>query len=104
MAPSLCPRGPYASGGAYHAPIPSHSSAPPGGPAGDGRTLLYIALPIATMRTVRNRGGRTIHMDLKAHIRHIPDFPKPGILFRSEERRVGKECVSTCRSRWWPYH
>src|SRR3546814_19798021 len=23
---------------------------------------------------------------------------------RSEERRVGKECVSTCRSRWSPFH
>ena len=23
---------------------------------------------------------------------------------RSEERRVGKECVTTCRSRWSPYH
>src|SRR3546814_14426315 len=23
---------------------------------------------------------------------------------RSEERRVGKECVSRCRARWWPYH
>src|SRR3546814_15535718 len=23
---------------------------------------------------------------------------------RSEERRVGKECVSTCQSRWSPYH
>src|SRR3546814_978075 len=27
-----------------------------------------------------------------------------GNLLRSEERRVGKECVSTCRSRWSPYH
>src|SRR3546814_13089898 len=27
-----------------------------------------------------------------------------GIEARSEERRVGKECVSTCRSRWSPYH
>src|SRR3546814_12213256 len=27
-----------------------------------------------------------------------------GIKSRSEERRVGKECVSTCRSRWSPYH
>src|SRR3546814_4781632 len=27
-----------------------------------------------------------------------------GQLWRSEERRVGKECVSTCRSRWSPYH
>src|SRR3546814_20826164 len=31
--------------------------------------------------------------------------PLRGInLTRSEERRVGKECVSTCRSRWSPYH
>src|SRR3546814_19914798 len=33
---------------------------------------------------------------------------QPGIVYRnfirSEERRVGKECVSTCRSRWSPYH
>src|SRR3546814_2921036 len=26
------------------------------------------------------------------------------VLGRSEERRVGQECVSTCRSRWSPYH
>src|SRR3546814_3476859 len=26
------------------------------------------------------------------------------VVGRSEERRVGKECVSTCRSRWSPYH
>src|SRR3546814_12636686 len=32
-------------------------------------------------------------------------FPGIQVLptFRSEERRVGKECVSTCRSRWRPY-
>src|SRR3546814_14206042 len=29
---------------------------------------------------------------------------KPSKGVRSEERRVGKECVSTCRSRWSPYH
>src|SRR3546814_9249388 len=28
----------------------------------------------------------------------------PDLRIRSEERRVGKECVSTCRSRWSPYH
>src|SRR3546814_16041243 len=43
-----------------------------------------------------------------------PDFPSnpmPALTVavvsnarRSEERRVGKECVSTCRSRWSPYH
>src|SRR3546814_3139313 len=32
----------------------------------------------------------------------IVDIPAPQA--RSEERRVGKECVSTCRSRWSPYH
>src|SRR3546814_301734 len=30
--------------------------------------------------------------------------PYRGGLVRSEERRVGKECVSTCRSRWSPYN
>src|SRR3546814_14597762 len=29
---------------------------------------------------------------------------KAEFMERSEERRVGKECVSTCRSRWSPYH
>src|SRR3546814_19080606 len=35
-----------------------------------------------------------------------PPFIRPGstvTMVRSEERRVGKECVSTCRYRWWPY-
>src|SRR3546814_19035524 len=36
------------------------------------------------------------------------DKSLPGMMMamvrRSEERRVGKECVSTCRSRWSPYH
>src|SRR3546814_1610630 len=30
--------------------------------------------------------------------------PQDTARIRSEERRVGKECVSTCRSRWSPYH
>src|SRR3546814_16852851 len=30
--------------------------------------------------------------------------PNAGAKWRSEERRVGKECVSTCRSRWSPCH
>src|SRR3546814_15301520 len=36
-------------------------------------------------------------------IRLIPGFFSE-LCKRSEERRVGKECVSTCRSRWSPYH
>src|SRR3546814_6036610 len=35
-----------------------------------------------------------------SHTAVTPDAPGS----RSEERRVGKECVSTCRSRWSPYH
>src|SRR3546814_8278911 len=31
-------------------------------------------------------------------------FGRDLVAGRSEERRVGKECVSTCRSRGWPYH
>src|SRR3546814_12440576 len=33
-----------------------------------------------------------------------PALPTYDWYERSEERRVGKECVSTCRSRWEPYH
>src|SRR3546814_2979919 len=35
---------------------------------------------------------------------HLPPAVIADGLLRSEERRVGKECVSTCRSRWSPYH
>ena len=31
-------------------------------------------------------------------------FVPQAIMARSEERRVGKECVTQCRSRWSPYH
>src|SRR3546814_12171393 len=35
----------------------------------------------------------------------LPAAPvREQIALRSEERRVGQECVSTCRSRWSPYH
>src|SRR3546814_16473561 len=45
----------------------------------------------------RTRDGRFIHLNMMEGDRYWPDF-------RSEERRVGTECVSTCRSRWSPYH
>src|SRR3546814_2209722 len=32
------------------------------------------------------------------------DNTDSSLFYRSEERRVGKECVGTCRSRWSPYH
>src|SRR3546814_20421649 len=52
------------------------------------------------------------HMDAPWHFHSTTDSgasPAPSIDeapldLRSEERRVGKECVRTCRSRWSPYH
>src|SRR3546814_18717912 len=34
----------------------------------------------------------------------FPKIVKGDLIIRSEESRVGTECVSTCRSRWSPYH
>src|SRR3546814_16932481 len=70
-------------------------------------------LPSDTINTAYNRmrandvsqlpvmdGDRIVGLldeeDLLMAVHECPD--------RSEERRVGKECVSTCRSRWSPYH
>src|SRR3546814_20631890 len=52
--------------------------------AGLRRSFFVIELMIATIRGTSR--------------------PVTWALTRSEERRVGKECVSTCRSRWSPYH
>src|SRR3546814_8757226 len=49
--------------------------------------------------------GRTIKALMMARPPSRPSgFKDRGSGWRSEERRVGKECVSTCRSRWSPYH
>src|SRR3546814_7024939 len=45
-------------------------------------------------RHAQNPGARVV----------IVILSRPRPTWRSEERRVGKECVSTCRSRWSPYH
>src|SRR3546814_18156794 len=42
--------------------------------------------------------GPGVHVGL-----FMPNTPHY-VVCRSEERRVGKECVSTCRYRWWQYH
>src|SRR3546814_19005068 len=41
---------------------------------------------------------------LPAHLEQGARFVECVSQLRSEERRVGTECVSTCRSRWEPYH
>src|SRR3546814_815878 len=53
-----------------------------------------------------NRGRLPEPVADRTQARYWPklDDMMPKIDIRSEERRVGKECVSTCRSRWAPYH
>src|SRR3546814_20062230 len=41
---------------------------------------------------------------LNTIVAEIDERPAVASEMRSEERRVGKECVRTCRYRWWPYH
>src|SRR3546814_722419 len=49
--------------------------------------------------------GELVVSDGDAHLRQRqPDIMLVGVWLRSEERRVGKECVSRCRSRWSAYH
>src|SRR3546814_11876846 len=50
-------------------------------------------------------GGKKISYDVPAEIIWEHNGKKVNLMYdpRSEERRVGEECVSTCRSRGWPY-
>src|SRR3546814_11638956 len=48
---------------------------------------------------IRVPGGRSLVIDAKVSLNAYQDA-----YARSEERSVGKECVSTCRSRWSTYH
>src|SRR3546814_17479877 len=59
------------------------------------------ALTAPLMRMLDKLTVVEIDRDLAARLRR--QYPAER-LSRSEERRVGKECVSTCRSRWSPYH
>src|SRR3546814_13481104 len=54
----------------------------------------------------RSVGGISLERVLAAIGLPFSVGPDRSIIFtpRSEERRVGKECVSKCRSRWSPYH
>src|SRR3546814_3093121 len=63
--------------------------------AGDGEGGMSAAACILDRRSP-NHGPRPDGVPVDILLLHYTD--------RSEERRVGKECVSTCRSRWSPYH
>src|SRR3546814_4264751 len=50
----------------------------------------------------KNRDGAVMPLHLSLRREPQPGYPPGQLPCRSEERRVGKECVSTCRSRWSP--
>src|SRR3546814_11390729 len=75
----------------------------------------YLALPRSPKSPASHLCSSTISCPIPArqygHARPEPPGERTGSGVedtapeaRSEERRVGKECVSTCRSRWSPYH
>src|SRR3546814_18642712 len=80
---------------------------------------IYKDIQLRTTAPPAPPGGTLLFNAAKAHIKGIDVdavlAPAEGLTltaaaevlnakYRSEERRVGKECVSTCRSRWWPSH
>src|SRR3546814_4077291 len=62
------------------------------------------ALPISWRSALRPRPPDTPGSASASPLCARPAWAPEGSRDRSEERRVGKECVSTCRSRWSPYH
>src|SRR3546814_13526074 len=74
----------------------------------------HIVLPemlyeraVEVAERVSAEGGIIIPLDLegaRAALKSAHDAGIRAVAIRSEERRVGNECVSTCRSRWSPYH
>src|SRR3546814_15232703 len=64
------------------------------------RVVVMYAGRVVEEATAEQLFGDPKHPYTQGLIRSIPRMD----LGRSEERRVGQECVSTCRSRWSPYH
>src|SRR3546814_5664268 len=63
------------------------------------RDDLAAGVVVAEARAFAHRFGPALHIVAQCQREEI--FDEAG---RSEERRVGKEWVSTCRARWSPYH
>src|SRR3546814_19353392 len=88
-------------------PAPAYCTVPPGGGSTIGQHMRHMLDHYQSLMNaehgrvdydVRHR-GRAIETDIGKARELIAAF-----LARSEERRVGKACVSTCKSRWSPYH
>src|SRR3546814_17965070 len=80
----------------------------------DGRQVAVLDVPQDVLgRLDRALAGDTaqlgaVHALAVRHAEHLahPAVDDPGLRVqqRSDERRVGKECVRTCRARWAPYN
>src|SRR3546814_16766007 len=68
----------------------------------DGRMVKIM--PVNRITTRADLSELIAGFDYKAWERQQNENPNRPVEKRSEERRVGKECVSTCRSRWSPYN
>src|SRR3546814_16457976 len=65
-----------------------------------------VALVLEILRRIRMvpSDGIEVRCSLRVRVSWLPIFSVRELLWRSEERRGGKECVSTCETGWWPYH
>src|SRR3546814_16986449 len=83
-----------------------------GGSSAYDDRVVRARLAQAFGRLIRRRDDKGMFVLLSAATpsRLLTAFPegvpirRVALAERSEERRVGKECVSTCRSRWSPYN
>src|SRR3546814_15583229 len=71
----------------------------------ENEALPVLREAIVYCESIRDFVSRDLFTDiLESEEEHIDMLETQFAMIRSEERRVGKECVSTCRSRWSPYH
>src|SRR3546814_16497825 len=87
-------------------PLLRRWSARPGVSALDEHQVLHLVDHAAHRGRVLELARAVELVEAEAHERRplVLLAPDRAADLRSEERRVGKECVSTCRSRWSPYH
>src|SRR3546814_15969441 len=76
---------------------------PVGGSTFNGHTITNWYSPGYYEDRVDVNSSNAILVDMRG-VSPYADDGTSNLASRSEERRVGKACVSTCRSRWSPYH
>src|SRR3546814_16193620 len=66
--------------------------------------LRHRLLPVSSLRPAAVKTSRTNRYRERCRCQSVKPEPGSGSTMRSEERRVGKTCVSQCRSRCTPFH